>query len=162
MHEELTIHFHQNILEMWNAKYEMFFPSQLTADLSLYLIARPCSLFVYLQTLIVGHKPAAKSYFLAVNMAVVINIHNLFHQMPFANAHRERCPPREWIQPWIAISRLSLRCWEKRPDWDILSLPSSVSLSSSCSHTHMLKLRHSGSISSQWIWNFHTLNAYLT
>lgn len=123
--------------KMLNAKNEMFFPSQLIADLSLYRIARPCSLFVYLQTLIVGHKPAAKSYFLAVNMAVVINIHNLFHQMPFANAYRERCPPCEWIQPWIAISRLSLRCWEKRPDWDILSLPSSVSLCSSCSHTHI-------------------------
>lgn len=73
----------------------MFNPSQLKADLSLYLIARLCNLFFFLQTLIVGHKPAAKSYFLAVNVAAVIKIHNLFHQMPFANAHRERCPPRE-------------------------------------------------------------------
>lgn len=127
--------FSQNILVMWNAKYVMFSPSQLIANLSLYLTARPCSLFVYLQTLIVGHKPAAKSYFLAVNVAVVINIHNLFHQMPFANAHRERCPPREWIQPWIAISRLSLRCWEKRPDWDILSLSLHLSLSLPLVHT---------------------------
>lgn len=125
---------------------------------------RPCNLFVYLQTLIVGHKPAAKSYFLAVNVAAVINIHNLYHQMPFANAHRERCPPREWIQPWIAISRLSLRCREKtwlRYRLSLICL--SLFLVHTDTHTH---IHLNSDIQDQYhpieSEIFHTLNAYLT